>query len=85
MILNKGVEVEAPVTLSKVNAAGRYRIEDVSGNERDRHRLHEMGFVAGAPLEVVSCYSADMLVVKLGGCRMALSRGTTENVRVRSR
>lgn len=80
MILNRGVDPVKPVSLMQAAPGGSYYVESVSGPDAQRHRMGEMGIVAGAPVSVVACTREGMLVVKVGGSRLALSKGMTENI-----
>lgn len=87
MILNRGADPIKPVSLAEVAASGSYLVENISGPEpqrlRLRLRLNEMGIIAGARLSVIASSNQGMLVIKVGGSRMALSRGNTEHIWVR--
>lgn len=82
MILNKGADPGKAVMLSEASA-GAYMVENISGPDQQRLRLNELGIISGAPLSVLSCSREGMLVIKVGGSRMALTRGSTENSWVR--
>lgn len=82
MILNRGTEKLGSFALSQVNGCGSYLVESVTGPEQHRLRLCEMGIVAGAPLSVIACPKEGMLVVKVGGSRIGLSRETVEYIQV---
>lgn len=83
MILNRGSERLGPISLAQVDSCGAYRVESVDvPEEAYRLRLCEMGIIAGAPLSVIACPKEGMLVVKVGGSRMALSRGSIEHIQV---
>lgn len=82
MILNKGETPEKAFMLAQAKA-GTYIVEDVSGPDQQRLRLHELGIAVGAPLSVLSNAKQGMQVVKIGGSRLALSRGSTEHIWVR--
>lgn len=81
MIMAHGAGGSAAFTLSKAPEKLAYIIDKVSGP--DQHRLSELGLVGGAKISVLSRCRDDMLVVKIGGCRMALARGMAEHVWVR--
>ncbi len=85
MILNKGGANWSAVNLSEISETGSYMVESVDGPEQQRLRLHELGIVAGMPVSVLTCSGDGMLVVRIGGGRMALSRGSAQCIRVRSR
>ena len=80
MILNRGHNPTAPLSLAQAVPGGSYYVESVSGPEQQRLRLCELGIVTGAPVSVVTCSREGMLVIKVGGSRMALSPGMTEHV-----
>lgn len=69
--------------LSDVYEEGRYSVIGLEGDEMQRRRLQGMGFAVGMPLLVVACPADGMVVVKVAGCRMALSPGTTRYIAVR--
>ncbi len=80
MILNRNADNElTSVPLAQVNDTGAYIVHNVSGPELQRHRLSEIGIIAGARVSVVTC-SRGMRVIKVGESRMALSPGTTEHI-----
>lgn len=81
MIMAKGAGSIAPVELSRAPAKGIYYVERVGGP--DQRRLCELGLVEGAEVTVINRASADMLVVKVGGSRLALARGMADNVWVK--
>lgn len=53
-------------------------VRKISGPEQ--RRLCELGFIEGAKLEVINRARRDMIVVKVGGARLALSRGVADSV-----
>lgn len=69
--------------LSEVDEEGRYSVIGLEGDDLQRRRLQGMGFAVGAPLFVVACPADGMVVVKVAGCRMALSPGTTKYIAVK--
>ncbi len=86
MILAKGgyglaTVPTAPVTLAAAPERSSYLVDRVSGG--DRRRLCEMGLVEGARIQVVNRRTRDMLVVRVGGCRLALARGMADCVWVK--
>lgn len=83
MILNKGAMPEKPHTLSEADK-GTYFVEQVTGPDQHKLRLHEMGIIEGAPVAVLSCSKKGMRVIKVGGSRLALSKGSTDNIWVRN-
>ena len=81
MILAKGMPEAVPVPLAKAPAKAHYLIDRVGGP--DQRRLCELGFVEGAEVSIINRASGDMLVVKVGGSRLALARGMADNVWVK--
>lgn len=81
MILAKGTVGISPVPLATAPQRSSYLIDRVSGP--DQRRLSEMGLVEGAEVQVVNRGCRDMLVVKVGGCRLALARGMADCVWVK--
>lgn len=79
MILNKGVGPEKSCALSAARA-GSYMVEEVSGPENQRLRLHEMGINTGTRVSLLACSGEGMFVVKIGGSRLALTRGTADHI-----
>lgn len=83
MILAKGAGGMSAVPLTAASDQALYRIERVSGSESNRKRLNEMGLVSGAEVSVVNRANGGMVVVKLGGCRLALDRAMASSVWVK--
>lgn len=81
MILAKGTGSIAPIPLSSAPHRDNYMIDRVSGP--DQRRLSEMGFVEGAGVKIVNRGTSDMIVVKVGGSRLALARGMADHVWVK--
>ncbi len=82
MILTKGSSrLAAPVSLAAAPARSSYLLDRVSGPERCR--LSEMGLVEGTRIEVVNRAGRDMLVIRVGGSRLALARGMADCVWVK--
>ncbi len=83
MILAKGScrFSPAPVPLAAAPERASYLVDRVSGD--DRRRLCEMGLVEGARIQVVNRRTRDMIVVRVGGCRLALARGMADCVWVK--
>lgn len=82
MILAKGSSrITAPVPLASAPRRSSYLLDRVSGPEQCR--LSEMGLVEGARIEVVNRGSRDMLVIRVGGSRLALARGMADCVWVK--
>lgn len=81
MILAKGTSGIASVPLAAAPMRSQYMVDKVTGPEQ--RRLSEMGFVEGAQVQVVNRASGDMMVVKIGGCRLALARGMADHVFVK--
>ena len=81
MILAKGTGGVTPVPLMAAAEKKSYFVERVSGPEQ--RRLSEMGLVEGAEISVINRSRKDMMVIKVGGCRLALARGMAEYVWVK--
>lgn len=81
MILAKGSGGIAPIPLAEAEPRPNYLVDRVSGPEQ--RRLSEMGLVEGASIAVVNRASNGMLVVKVGGSRLALARGMADHVWVK--
>jgi Fe2+ transport system protein FeoA len=69
------------VTLASAPERSSYLLDRVSGPEQ--RRLSEMGLVEGAQIHVVNRGRRDMLVIRVGGSRLALARGMADCVWVR--
>ncbi len=76
-----GVSGGASMPLASAPERPSYCVDRVSGT--DRRRLCEMGLIEGARIQVVNRRTRDMLVVRVGGCRLALARGMADCVWVR--
>ncbi len=89
MIINRGPSPGANAgsrrsrALSTIDSKGEYIITNITGDEQHRHRLSEMGLIIGSTISVIANPSENMTVVKIGGGRMALSSGTSQNVWVK--
>lgn len=81
MILAKGTAGIASMPLAAAPERTQYLVDRVSGP--DQHRLCEMGLVEGARISVVNRSREGMLVVKVGGSRLALARGMADSVWVK--
>lgn len=81
MILAKGAGGIEPVPLASAPERADYLVDRVSGPEE--RRLSEMGFVEGARFKVLNRAQRDMIVVKIGGTRLALARGMADHVWVK--
>jgi Fe2+ transport system protein FeoA len=81
MILAKGTDGIVPVQLSAAPHRPVYLVDRVSGPER--RRLCEMGLVEGAGLQIVNRCARNMMVVKVGGSRLALAGGMADHVWVK--
>lgn len=81
MILAKGTGGIAPVPLTEAPNRPSYMVDRVSGPEQ--RRLSEMGLVEGAAIEVINRSNNGRVVVKVGGCRLALARGMADYVWVK--
>ncbi len=81
MIMAKGMGGVAAQPLAVAPERDSYCIERVSGPEQ--RRLCELGLVEGAEISVLNRARHGMLVVKVGGCRLALARGMADYVWVK--
>ncbi len=81
MILAKGMGNTLAQPLAIAPERESYYIDRVSGPEQ--RRLCELGLVEGAEISVVNRSRQGMLVVKVGGCRLALARGMADYVYVK--
>ncbi len=68
------------MSLSKIDGGRSCHVASVSGP--DRRRLCEMGLVAGAEISVVKRTSPASVILKIGDCRIALSRGMDRCIQV---
>ncbi len=75
-----GVRMSA-MSLAKIDGGRSCHVAGVSGP--DRRRLCEMGLVAGAEISVLKRTSPGSVILKIGDCRIALSRGMDSCVQVR--
>lgn len=82
MILARGTGSQE-TALADARENGRYRVERIAGPDTQSLRLSEMGFVPGAEVSVVSRGRNGMVVVKVGGSRLALARGMADYVFVK--
>ncbi len=81
MVSAKTVSVAESVTLASAPQRSLYCVDRVSGPER--RRLCEMGLIQGAAIQIVNRARRGMMVVKVGGSRLALARGMAEYVWVK--
>lgn len=81
MILAKGTEAIQPTPLATAPQRSSYLVDRVSGP--DQRRLCEMGLIEGAEIRIVNRAQRDMMVVKVGGSRLALARGMADHVWVK--
>lgn len=80
MIMAKGTDVAA-VSLANAPVHGVYRIDRVCGP--DQRRLCELGLVEGQQLSIINRPGRQMMVVKVGGSRLALTGGMADCVWVK--
>lgn len=80
MILSKGMADTNAVPLTATSGKN-FSVQRIAGPEQ--RRLCELGFVEGAQIEVVNRTRPDMLVVKVGGARLAMARGVADSVWVK--
>jgi Fur family transcriptional regulator, ferric uptake regulator len=83
-----GMESPAELSLATVHSGGRFRVTRIAAGGRHRRwfgggrrRLAELGLVAGAEGQVLR-NQGNMMVVLLGGSRMALGHGQSERIMV---
>lgn len=81
MILANGAKDIAAVPLAKAPERKTYRIDRVSGPEQ--RRLCELGLVEGQEISIVQRSRPTMMVVKVGGSRLALAREMSDHVWVK--
>ncbi len=81
MILAKGMGTQE-MALAKTQANRSYRVERVCGPDEQSLRLSELGLVPGADISVLSRNNG-MVVVKIGGARLALAGGMADCVLVK--
>ncbi|MDR1744548.1 MAG: ferrous iron transport protein A [Planctomycetota bacterium] len=81
MVFAKGVSDAASTTLASAPRRTAYSVDRVSGP--DQRRLCEMGLIQGAIIQIVNRAQQDMMVVKVGGSRLALARGMADHVWVK--
>ena len=82
MITAKGtVGSIAAQPLAKAAERDSYVVDRIVGPER--RRLCEMGLVEGAVVSVLNRPQSDMMVIKVGGSRLALARGMGDRVLVK--
>lgn len=80
MILSKGMADVNAVPLTCADGKC-FSVQKIAGPEQ--RRLCELGFVEGARIDVVNRARPDMLVVKVGGARLALARGIADSIYVK--
>lgn len=81
MIVTSGAAAKSCKPLGKAPEQESYFVEKVSGP--DRRRLCEMGLVQGTEISVVNRARPGTMVVKVGGCRLALARNLADHVWVK--
>ncbi len=80
MIMSQGKGI-ACEPLATATDRSQYLVHRVTGPER--RRLCEMGLVEGAKVDVINRARPGMMIVKVGGSRLALARGMADYVMVR--
>lgn len=80
MIMAKGT-AGISVPLSVAPQRSSYFVDRVNGP--DKRRLSELGLVEGAEVSVINRSCNDMMVLKVGGSRLALARGMANHVWVK--
>ena len=73
------------INLSALHRPGIYMVTKTEGTDPELRRLNQIGLIPGMRVEAASCPSDGMMVLKIGGGRLALSRGAIGNVWVRFR
>lgn len=81
MILAKGTGGVSAMPLAVAPERDAYCIERVSGPEQ--RRLSEMGLVEGQEISVVNRARHGMMVVRVGGSKLAIARGMADHVWVK--
>jgi Fe2+ transport system protein FeoA len=81
MPLSKEENRSSAMSLSKIGGGRSCQVAGVSGP--DRRRLCEMGLVEGAEIDILKRTSPGSVILKVGDCRLALSRGMDRCVQVR--
>lgn len=80
MIMAKGTAgMSVPLAVAPTQPS--YYVDRVNGPEK--RRLCELGLVEGAEISVVNRSCNDMIVLKVGGSRLALARGMASHVWVK--
>lgn len=81
--LCKACQAQRPPTmpLAMANQGERLKIQDITGGEKARRQLEDMGLSLGCELEVLSTGGGPM-VVACRGTRLALGRGVARKVQV---
>lgn len=81
MIMAKDASSFIAQPLASAPERGSYCVDRVRGPEQKR--LCELGLVEGAEVSVVNRSCNGMIVVKVGGSRLALAKGMADHVWVR--
>jgi len=67
------------IPLTFLRAGERAQVIKVRGKDDVRHHLENLGFVAGAPVSVVSEHGGD-LIVEVKGAQIALDRTAAQKI-----
>lgn len=81
MLKAEGMVDANAVPLSSTNNGNAYNVQKIAGQEQ--RRLCELGFVEGAKIHVVNRARRDMMVLRVGGARIAVARGIADDVWVK--
>lgn len=81
MVFSREAKGSPAMPLLKVGGGRSCCVASVNGP--DRRRLCEMGLVEGAEISVLKRTSPGSVILKVGDCRLALSRGMDRCVLVR--
>lgn len=81
MILAKGMVDANAAPLTSTTGNSTFAIQKIAGP--DQRRLCELGFVEGSKIEVINRARPDMMVVRVGGARIALARGIADSIWVK--
>ncbi len=70
-------------SLSTITEPGLYVVTKTEGSPVELRRLDQIGLVPGMRVEILSCPQDGMMVLKVGGARLAIARGSGQSVWVR--
>jgi ferrous iron transport protein A len=81
--LQEGQEAEASTRLDLVSTGGKGEVHGLRGGHRFVSRMAALGFVPGAPVDVIQNIGSGPLIVNVRDARIALGRHEARKVRVR--